>query len=127
MNDQQLFEHITALDDARQRHTVAKQFDEVDKVLGSTLRYVHGSGTDEDRALYLDRLRSGYYDYLGMTPRRREFRRFGSTVLVHGDMQIHVIVDGTEKNFQGRYLQVWAEQGGDWKMVAWETTPMPLG
>ncbi|MGH1359442.1 MAG: nuclear transport factor 2 family protein [Burkholderiaceae bacterium] len=127
MDDQAIFDHITALDDARQAATIAKAFDQVEAVLGSSLRYVHGSATDEDRSLYLERLRQGFYDYKAMKPIRRDFRRFGDTVLVHGDMQIHVIVDGTEKNFTGRYLQVWAKEGADWKFVAWETTPIPAG
>lgn len=127
MQDQAVFDHITELDNARQAATVAKDFDAVEAIIGSSLRYIHGSGTDEDRGLYLERLRGGFYDYKSMTPIRREFRRFGDSVLVHGDMQIHVIVDGTEKNFKGRYLQVWANEGADWKFVAWETTPLLAG
>jgi len=127
MQDQAVFDHITELDNARQQATLAKDFDKVEGLLGSSLRYVHGSGTDEDKALYLERLRSGFYDYKGMNPLRRDFRRFGDTVLINGDMEIHVFVDGTEKNFKGRYLQVWTLEGGDWKFVAWETTPMPKG
>lgn len=127
MDDQTVFDRITELDDARQKATLAGDFDQVEAILGSSLRYVHGSAVDEDKALYLQRLRDGFYQYKGMTPIRRDFRRFGDTVLVHGDMQIHVVVDGNEKNFKGRYLQVWAREGGDWKFVAWETTPMPAG
>ncbi|MEZ5738730.1 MAG: nuclear transport factor 2 family protein [Burkholderiaceae bacterium] len=124
MSDQTLFDDITARDDARQKATLAKDYDTVEGLLGSSLRYVHGSGTDEDRKLYLERLRGGYYDYTNRTALRREFRRFGDTILVHGDMRIHVIVNGVEKDFNGRYLQVWALEAGDWKMVAWQTTPL---
>ena len=127
MTDEDLFAHITELDDKRQRATLAKDFATVESIVGSTLRYVHGSGADEDRALYLERLRGGFYDYQHMQPLRREFRRFGDVVLCHGDLRIHVIVDGTEKDFKGRYLQVWAREDGAWKFVAWETTPLPAG
>lgn len=124
MTDEQLFQTLTELDDRRQRATLAHDFDTVAEIVGTTLRYVHGSGTDEDRDLYLKRLREGYYQYQAMEPLRREFRRFGDVVLVHGDMRIHVIVDGNERDFKGRYLQVWALQEGSWRMVAWETTKL---
>ena len=124
MKDQEIFDHLTELDNERQRATIAGEIDKVEAVLGSSLRYVHGSGTDEDRDLYLQRLRDGFYDYQDMKPIRRDFRKFGDTVLVNGDMQIHVIVNGTEKNFTGRYLQVWVLEANAWKFVAWETTPI---
>ena len=125
MNDEELFDRITRNDNARQQATLAGDFDQVERFLGSSLRYVHGSGTDEDRALYLERLRTGHYRYQNLEPLRREFRRFGDTVLVHGDIRIHVIVQGNEKDFRSRYLQVWAREDDDWKMVAWQSTPLP--
>ena len=126
MKDQEIFDHLTELDNERQRATIAGEIDKVEAVLGTSLRYVHGSGTDEDRDLYLQRLRDGFYDYKDMKPIRRDFRKFGDTVLINGDMQIHVIVNGTEKNFTGRYLQVWALQADAWKFVAWETTVLAV-
>ena len=125
MTDQTLFEEITRLDEERQRATLAKDIDTVAGIIGETLRYVHGSGTDEDRDLYLQRLREGFYDYRGLKVSRRDFRRFGETVLVHGDIAIHVIVNGNEKQFDSRYLQVWNQQAGAWRMIAWQSTPMP--
>ncbi|MEZ5650816.1 MAG: nuclear transport factor 2 family protein [Burkholderiaceae bacterium] len=125
MSDKSVFDQITSLDEARVRATLDKDFDAVAGVIGETLRYVHGSGTDEDRDLYMQRLREGFYDYRGLKVARREFRRFGQTVLVHGDIAIHVFVKGSERDFVSRYLQIWAEQNGEWKMVAWQSTPMP--
>ncbi|MCP5266980.1 MAG: nuclear transport factor 2 family protein [Burkholderiaceae bacterium] len=125
MSDQQVFDTITALDEERLRLTVAGDIDAVEKTIGSSLRYVHGSATDEDRALYLERLRNGYYDYKSLENLRREFRRFGDTVLVHGDLKIHVVANGNERSFTSRYLQVWAKEGGQWKFVSWQTTMIP--
>jgi len=127
MSDDAIFKTIEQLDDARKKATLAKDIDKVEPFIGSSLRYVHGSGTDEDRDMYLSRLREGFYDYHAMDTLRRDFRRFGDTVFVHGDTRIHVVVNGTEKDFKGRYLQVWAKEGADWKMVAWQTTPLPAG
>ena len=125
MNDETIFATLTELDNRRQQAMLRGDIDAVEPLLGSTLRYVHASGIDEDRTVYLERLRSGHYRYLDMEPIRRDFRRFGDTVTVNGEMRIHLISNGAEKDFKGRYLQVWALQDGDWKMVAWQTTRLP--
>lgn len=125
MSDQKIFDEITRLDTQRTDATLAKDVGTVANIIGSTLRYIHGSGTDETRELYLERLTSGHYDYKKQEVTKREFRRFGDTVLVHGDMHIQVTVQGNDKDFMTRYLQVWALEGGDWKFVAWESTPLP--
>ena len=126
MNDEQAFAQVTALEERRRVATLGKDFDAVDALLGTTLHYVHGSGVDEDRAQYLQRLREGHYDYRDLTIERREVRRFGDVVLVNGDMRIHVVIAGHgEKHFVSRYLQAWALESGAWRMVSWQSTPLP--
>lgn len=126
MNDKAIFDAITERDNARLRATLNGDIDTVATIIGSSLRYVHGSGTDEDRTAYLKKLRDGFYQYEILESKKRDFRRFGETVLVHGDLKIKVHVNGTVKEFDNRYLQVWASEDGEWKMVAWESTPMPV-
>jgi len=125
MTDEALFALITERDTARQQAMLARDIDTAENYIGSTLRYVHGSGVDEDRTLYLERLRNGFYQYQHLEPKQRDFRRFGDTVVVNGEMRIHVIVNGDEKDFTGRYLQVWALEGSEWMMVAWQTVKVP--
>ncbi len=122
MKDDEIFTAITELDCQRQKAMLDGDIDAVEPLLGSTLRYVHASGMDEDRSVYLERLRSGHYQYLDMEPIRRDFRRFGDAVIVNGEMRIHLISNGVEKDFTGRYLQVWVQENGHWMMVAWQTT-----
>ncbi len=120
-----IFTTITDRDNQRQQAMLSGDIDTVEQYIGSTLRYVHASGTDEDRTVYLERLRNGYYRYQHLETSRRDYRHFGDTVIVNGDLRIHVIVDGRERDFTGRFLQIWALQDGDWKMVAWQTTRLP--
>ncbi len=122
-----VFKTIEERDDQRLKATLARDIDTVESLMGATMRYVHGSGADEDRTLYLQRLRDGYYRYHALEPKRREYRRFGDVVLVHGDVRIKVTVNANDRDFVSRYLQVWANEGGAWKMVAWESTPLPAG
>ena len=127
MTDDELFAEIARRDEQRQQALLRADIDEVEQFLGSSLRYLHASAVDEDRQLYLQRLRSGHYQYQDLEVSQRDCRRFGDTVLVNGEIRIHVIVQGDEKDFRGRYLQVWALEAGQWMMVAWQTTRVPAG
>lgn len=126
MSDTEIFEKIRVLDEARIAATVAGDIARLEPLIGKSLRYVHGSGVDEDRALYLQRLGDGFYDYQQLVSIARVFRQFGDVVLVNGDIEIDVIVrEKGHKHFRSRYLQAWALEAGSWRMVSWQSTPLP--
>ncbi|MFA7505790.1 MAG: nuclear transport factor 2 family protein [Burkholderiaceae bacterium] len=126
MMETELFDQILALDEARIAATLAGDLSRLEPLMGSSLRYVHSSGTDEDRALYLQRVGEGFYDYQQLIPIARDCRRFGDVVLVNGDVEIDVIVrEKGRKHFRSRYLQAWALEKGSWRMVSWQSTPLP--
>jgi hypothetical protein len=35
--------------------------------------------------------------------------------------------DSLPKLLQSRFLNVWVEEGGGWRMIAWQSTPIPAG
>ena len=126
MTETELFEHILALDEARVAATLAGDVARLEPLIGSSLRYVHSSGTDEDRSLYLERVGGGFYDFQRLSLIADAFRRFGEVVLVNGDVEIDVVVrEKGRKQFRSRYLQVWALENGSWRMVSWQSTPLP--
>lgn len=126
MSDTETFEQVLALDEARIAATLAGDVARLEPLIGKSLRYVHSSGTDEDRALYLQRVGDGFYDYQQLVSIARAFRRFGEVVLVNGDVEIDVVVrEKGRKQFRSRYLQAWALEDGSWRMVSWQSTPLP--
>ena len=116
---------IEAIDARRCQATIAKDRAVMDEILADDMVYVHSSAVAESKAQYIERATTGWYDYTGLTDRGRTFRVYGDTVLVNGDVRIQVTVKGTPKDFVSRYLQVWAKQGGRWRMVSWQSTPIP--
>jgi len=125
MTDPKLVAELEAADDRRAAAAVAKDRATLEALIGPDLRYVHSSATDEDRDTYIERTCGGFYDYRGLTPLRREWRVWGDTALCNGDVRIEVLVKGTPKDFVSRYLQVWRRDESGWRMVAWQSTPMP--
>ena len=116
---------VEARDAERVRATLANDFEALAGVFADTLRYTHSSASVDDKAKYIENLRSGQYRYRALTDLGREFQVHGDTVLVAGDIRIDVEVKGTMKQIMSRYLAVWLRQGGVWKLGAWQSTPIP--
>jgi len=127
MSDQTVIAEIETLEVQRRNALVKKDFASLANLLGDDLLYVHSSAVAEDKALYLKKLTEGLYDYSALKSLRRSHRVLGDIVLVDGDLEIHVRVSGADKVVNSRYLQVWARRAGGWKMVSWQSTPIPQG
>jgi ketosteroid isomerase-like protein len=116
---------LEALDGRRLAATLAKDRSTLESLLAEDMRYVHSSGTDEDRATYVERACNGHYDYQGFTSLRRDWRLHGDVALCNGDIRIEVKVQGTPKTIHSRYLQVWVRGAKGWQMASWQSTPLP--
>jgi len=127
MSDQTVIADIETLEVQRRNALVNKDFASLANLLGEDLLYVHSSAVAEDKALYLKKLTDGLYDYSALKSLRRSHRVLGDIVLVDGDLEIHVRVSSADKVVNSRYLQVWARRAGGWKMVSWQSTPIPQG
>lgn len=123
--DAKLLAELNAADDRRAAATIAKDRAALEAMFSPDLRYVHSSGTDEDRATYIERACTGWYDYRKLTSLRREWRVIGDVALCNGDVAIDVVAKGNPKVFTSRFLQVWRREGGAWKLVALQSTPLP--
>lgn len=126
MSDNSVFQTIKELEGQRSQALIDGDIDKVELFVGSSLHYVHSSSTDEDRALYFQRLRDGFYKYLALDCSEQDYRLFGDTVLVNGIIRVHVIANGADKDFTARYTQIWVIEDKTWKMVGWQTTLLPV-
>lgn len=125
MSNQSIITEIEALEARRRNALVDKDFATLADMMDEALLYVHSSAVAEDKALYLKKLRDGHYLYSDLKSVRRELRVFGDVVLADGDLQITVKVAGADKVIMSRYLQAWARRANGWKMVSWQSTPIP--
>lgn len=125
MTDPRIVAELEAIDDRRSAAAVAKDRATLEALLAPDMRYVHSSAVMEDRATYIERTCTGWYDYTGLTPIKREWRVWGDTALCNGDVRIQVVARGAPKDFVSRYLQVWRRSGAGWQMASWQSTPVP--
>lgn len=125
MSDNPIFAEIEELDRQRTQALLDGDIDKVETFIGSSLHYVHSSSTDEDRTVYLQRLRDGFYKYQALESSDKDYRQFGDCVIVNGLIRVHVIANGNNKDFKARYTQIWVTENSQWKMVSWQTTLLP--
>jgi ketosteroid isomerase-like protein len=94
----------------------------LDAALSDDLTYVHSTARQESKAEHIANLRAGKPHYRGIAPRDRKARVRGDVGIVNGVSDMHVERDGKENRFTVRYLAVYAKSGGDWRMIAWQST-----
>ena len=94
----------------------------LDAALADDLIYVHSTARQESKAEHIANLRAGKPHYRGIAPRDRKARVRGDVGIVNGVSDMHVERDGKENRFTVRYLAVYAKSGGDWRMIAWQST-----
>ncbi len=117
---------IRALERQRYAAMIAADIPTLDALLSENLLYTHSNASVDDKASYLEKVASKYFDYLELDHPEEQLVVTGSTVLVLGRMEGRIIMEGkTERRLNNRALTVWVEEAGQWKMVAFQPTPIP--
>jgi len=94
----------------------------LEATLADDLTYVHSTARLESKTEHVANLRAGKPHYRGIAPRDRQVRVHGGVGVVNGVSEMHVERDGKEQSFTVRYLAVYAKAGGQWRMIAWQST-----
>ncbi|MGW5276380.1 nuclear transport factor 2 family protein [Streptomyces sp. NPDC004044] len=115
-------EALLAAEQARCDALVERDVDRLDALLHPDLTHTHTPGNTEDKKRYLSLLR-GPMQYLALDRRETNVRLHGATGILDG-----VVVttgrlgSGDPMSLETKVLQVWLEEDGDWRMVAFQAT-----
>lgn len=116
---------IRALEDQRYAAMIAADIPALAALLSERLVYTHSNASVDDKASYLAKVEGRYFDYLDIAHPEEQLMVHGSTALVFGRMSAHLIMEGrTERRLNNRTLAVWIEDGGQWRMAAFQPTPI---
>lgn len=121
MVEQEIYE----LENSRYRAMVSNDLITLDRVLADDLLYTHSSAVVDNKASYLEALRSGATRYLSAERQQDSLRIYGDVIVIQGRMKAHVIVNGTEKSISNVFTCIWARKPAGWQMVNWSSTPIP--
>jgi len=118
-------DRIRDLEDRRYQALISGDADRLEVLLHDQLVYTHSTGAVERKPEMLTKLRAGRYVYHRIQHPIEEILVIGSTALVLQSMKVDVSVDGRLLQLTSRSLAVWVEANGEWRLVAYQPTPVP--
>jgi hypothetical protein len=116
---------VLAAEDRRYEALIGPDLPTLERLFHDRLSYAHSSGVRDTRDEYLEKIRSGYYDYQRLDHPVERVEVVGDTALVVGRMTADLAVDGTPKTIDNLALAVWTRAGGEWQLLAYAPTRLP--
>lgn len=97
----------------------------LDAVLDPRLHFSHATGAVDDKSAFLAKMAAGRIHYVGIAWSEEKVISLASNAaLLTGRMTTEVCVEGVDKRLNNRVITAWSETGGDWRLVAFQSTPL---
>jgi ketosteroid isomerase-like protein len=117
---------VRALEQRRHQAMLDADIAALDALLSERLVYTHSNASVDSKTSYLDKVRSKFFDYQEIVTEEEKIVIAGDVVFVFGRMVARVLTDTTvERRLNNRTLGAWAKEGGEWRFVAFQPTPIP--
>jgi len=116
---------IIALDKQRMQAMAKKDIATLNAVLADDLIYTHSSARLDTKQSLIGNMESGSTVYTSVEPSEVKAQDLGNAVVLTGIARISVVSGGKPNSFGVRFTDVYANKGGKWQMVAWQSTRLP--
>ena len=115
-------EKIIELDRQRMSAMATKDVAVLNKLLSDDLIYTHSSARLETKRSLICAMESGATVYTAVEPSEVVAQDLGNAVVLTGVAAISVTSGGKPNSFRVRFTDVYADKGGQWQMVTWQST-----
>jgi hypothetical protein len=116
---------IIDLDNQRMEAMAKKDIATLNALLSDDLVYTHSSARLDTKQSLIGAMESGATVYTSVVPSDVVAQDLGDAVVLTGVARISVTSNGNPINFGVRFTDVYANKGGQWQMVAWQSTRLP--
>jgi ketosteroid isomerase-like protein len=116
---------IIALDAKRMQAMAKQDIATLKEVLADDLIYTHSSARMDTKQSLIANMQSGATVYNSVEPSEVKAQDLGDAVVLTGIARIRVTSNGKPNAFGVRFTDVYAKRGGQWQMVAWQSTRLP--
>lgn len=116
---------IIALDRERMQAMADKNVDRLNELLCKDLVYTHSSARLDTKESLIGAMESGATVYTSVEPSNVAAQDLGDSVVLTGTAKITVVANGNPNSFGVRFTDVYHNQDGTWRMVAWQSTKTP--
>jgi ketosteroid isomerase-like protein len=116
---------IIEIDKKRMNAMAQKDIATLNELLSDDLIYTHSSARLDTKASLIGAMESGGTVYTSVVPSDVKAQDLGDTVVLTGSCRISVNSGGRPNSFGVRFTDVYANKGGRWQMVTWQSTRLP--
>ena len=116
---------IIDLDRHRMTAMAQKDIARLKSVLSDDLVYTHSSARIDTKQSLIGAMESGATVYTAVEPFDVKAQDLGDAVVLTGSARISVMSSGKPNAFSVRFTDVYANKGGQWQMVTWQSTRLP--
>ncbi|HWA12502.1 MAG TPA: nuclear transport factor 2 family protein [Burkholderiales bacterium] len=116
---------VEAAEDARYAAQTTDDYAALDRLIGEDLVYIHSSAVVDNKASYIDSMRSGNVKYRVMRRSDVTVRTFGCLAIMTGLANFDVTVKGQDLAVEIRFHSVWVQRDKGLQFVSWEATRTP--
>ena len=118
-------EMIIELDRKRMTAMAQKDTAALQNMLCKGLVYTHSSARQDTKQSLIEGMQSGSTVYTSIVPSEVKAQDLGNAVILTGVADISVEAHGKPNSFRVRFTDVYENQNGTWRMVAWQSTKIP--
>jgi hypothetical protein len=115
---------IVELDRQRMTAMAEKNVAALTKILSDDLIYTHSSARLDTKQSLIGAMESGATVYTSVEPSDVVAQDLGDAVVLTGVAAISVNSGGKPNSFRVRFTDVYANKGGNWQMVTWQSTKL---
>ena len=116
---------IIDLDKKRMSAMAQKDIATLNELIADDLIYTHSSARLDTKQSLIRAMESGATVYTAIEPSDVKAQDCGDAVVLTGAARIRVTANGNPINFGVRFTDVYVNKGGQWQMVAWQSTRLP--
>ncbi|MBM3340670.1 MAG: nuclear transport factor 2 family protein [Betaproteobacteria bacterium] len=116
---------IIELDKKRMDATARKDVAALNELIADDLVYTHSSARQDTKQSLIGAMVSGETVYTSIVPSEVKAHDCGDAVVLTGVARISVVSNGKPNSFGVRFTDVYANRGGRWQMVVWQSTKLP--
>lgn len=112
-------------EDARYAAQMGDDFAAMDKLFSPALVYIHSSSVLDNKASYIESMRSGAVKYKVMRRSEVTVRTFGCVAIINGIGNYDVRVKENDINVVLRFTSIWQKKDNALEFISWQSTRMP--
>lgn len=117
---------IRNLEDRRYKAMVEADKAALNELLADDLIYTHSNAVIDTKQSYIDGILSGRWAYSAVERPVENIDMFGDTARVTGHVRLTLRnADGSTRQVNGRFLNLWVKRNDKWQMAGWQSTPIP--